>query len=277
LAFFDEDQAYTHVVTQVAFGPRIPGSRASARTRAYIRQQVEQWGWEVEEDAFTFRGVPLTNVLARKGKGPACILGAHYDTRPRADQDPRPERRNDPVPGANDGASGVAVLLELARILPVEEDDPAVWLYFFDGEDSGDINGWPWAVGARHAAKRVDPNHVRCVIVVDMVGDKDQAFYWENNSTPALRQSIWEMAEELGYDHIFVPESLNLSVIDDHLPFAKRNIPAVDIIDFEYPYWHTVDDTPDKVSPRSLGRVGEVLYNWYQISGTRYGLPDKGR
>jgi Zn-dependent M28 family amino/carboxypeptidase len=131
-----------------------------------------------------------------------------------------------------------------------------VWLAFFDAEDSGRLQGWPWCVGSSYMADQltVEPAYV---IVVDMVGDREQELYYEGNSNVDLRQNLWAIAAELGYEE-FIPE-VRHTMIDDHLPFARMGIPAVDIIDFDYPYWHTIEDTCDKVSSDSLERVGRVL------------------
>jgi Zn-dependent M28 family amino/carboxypeptidase len=200
--------------------------------------------------------VTLRNLVARKGSGPVVILGAHYDTRPFADNDP-PETQAQHILGANDGASGVAVLLELARVLDLELVPYEVRLVFFDAEDSGRLDGWPFSVGAEQYADtlEVDPKYV---IVVDMVGDLDQRFYWEGYSDPDLNQAIWELAAELGYGEQFIPQ-VRWQIIDDHLPFIDRGWTALDVIDFEYPYWHTTQDTADKVSAESLARIGTVL------------------
>jgi Zn-dependent M28 family amino/carboxypeptidase len=161
------------------------------------------------------------------------------------------------VLGANDGASGVAVLLELARVLDQDHLRHQVWLAFFDAEDNGRLDGWEWAVGSAYMAAHleVDP---AAVIVVDMVGDADQQLYLEGNSEPVLQGYLWEIAADLGYGEVFVPE-YRWTMYDDHVPFAERSIPAVDIIDFDYPYWHTTQDTLDKISAESLERVGRVV------------------
>ncbi|HNT06377.1 MAG TPA: M28 family peptidase, partial [Anaerolineae bacterium] len=185
---------------------------------------------------------------------------AHYDTRPIADRDPTDPTQ--PVPGANDGASGVAVLLELARVLDQSKVNKQVWLAFFDAEDCGNINGWPFSVGAAHMAEHLSVQP-KAVVVVDMVGDEDQRFMWETASNDALNRSLWAVAADLGYQHQFIPR-LGYSIIDDHVPFLQRGFAAIDIIDFDYPYWHTTQDTPDKVSPESLQRIGRVLQKWLE-------------
>ena len=270
-AHVDGDLAYEHVLAQMALGARHPGSEGNRQTGDYILARLQEYGWEVSEQTFQYAGVPVRNIVARRGTGPAVLFGAHYDTRLWADNDPDPTRRQDPVPGANDGASGVAVLLELARVLGQEDLDLEVRLAFFDAEDQGRIRGWPWSVGAAYTAQSLTPEEFPAyVVIADMIGDADQQLYWENNSDPALRQQIWALAAELGYGDVFTP-TLRHSLLDDHIPFARRGIPAVDIIDFDYPYWHTIADTADKVSPESLERVGRVLE---EMVRRKTGLPE---
>jgi len=193
--------------------------------------------------------------VGRQGRGPIIILGAHYDTRPYADYDP--VDKNQPILGANDGASGVAVLLELARSLDEGKIQKEIWLVFFDAEDRGKLDGWPFSVGAEFFARELEETP-EYVVVIDMIGDTDQNIFFEHNSDPALQKQIWTVAARLGYQEYFIPK-YKWRLVDDHLPFAKRGITAVDIIDFDYPHWHTTQDTPDKVSPESLQRVGRVL------------------
>jgi Zn-dependent M28 family amino/carboxypeptidase len=183
---------------------------------------------------------------------------AHYDSRIYADHDPDQTKRQEPVPGANDGASGVAVLLELARTLPSET--VPVWLVFFDAEDNGKIPGWDWILGSRLFVKTI---HIKpqAVIVVDMVGDNDLNIYMEEKSDPDLTKEIWQLAQEMGYSQFFIKE-IKHNIIDDHIPFIEAGIPAVDIIDIDYPYWHTTSDTNDKVSAQSLEIVGSTLWTW---------------
>ncbi len=163
-----------------------------------------------------------------------------------------------PVPGANDGASGVAVLLELARTLP--EDTVPVWLVFFDAEDNGRITGWDWILGSRAFVEEIEVNP-QAVVIVDMIGDADLNIHLEKNSNLEIRTEIWGMAERLGYGDVFI-NTEKYAMLDDHTPFLEAGIPAVDIIDFDYPYWHTIADTPDKVSAKSLLAVGDTLWHW---------------
>jgi len=256
---FDSSRAYADVQTQVAFGTRIPGSQGHAQIREWMRAELESAGWMVEVQETERMGHPIYNIIAkRNAEAPQIILGAHYDTRMIADQDPDPNKRAEPVPGANDGASGVAVLLELARSLP--DDTTPVWLVFFDAEDNGHIEGWDWILGSRAFAEEI-PTQPRAVVIVDMIGDADLNIYLEKNSNVAIRTEIWSTAEKLGYGKQFINEE-KYSMEDDHTPFLEAGLPAVDLIDFDYPYWHTTQDTPDKVSAASLQAVGNTLWNW---------------
>jgi glutaminyl-peptide cyclotransferase len=256
---FDGQRAYIDVQTQVSFGSRVPGSEGHSKIQEWMQQELESVGWQVELQASQALGHPIENLIARRNDDrPQIIIGAHYDTRMFADNDPDPAQHVQVVPGANDGASGVAVLLELARSLP--QDTIPVWLVFFDAEDNGRIEGWDWILGSREFVKNniIQP---RAAIIVDMIGDADLNIYKEGNSNPALTDEIWSVAKSLGYESKFIPEYRH-TMIDDHTPFLEAGIPAVDIIDFDYPYWHTTQDTPDKVSPESLQIVGETLHVW---------------
>lgn len=254
---FDGKRAYRDVLVQMEFGPRITGTEGNRKCADYIAEQLRQAGWSVEFQDFTYRGTQVRNVIGRAnvGKGPIIIVGAHYDTRRWADQDRVHPR--DPVPGANDGASGVAVLLELARVLNLSKVRYEIWLAFFDAEDNGGIDGWGWIVGSSYMANSLSVQP-QAMILVDMIGDADQQIYFDGNSDRALSEKVWTVGEQLGYGGHFIPQ-VRYTMIDDHTPFAQRRIPAIDIIDFDYAYWHTVADTADKVSPDSLERVGRTL------------------
>jgi Zn-dependent M28 family amino/carboxypeptidase len=253
---FDGQRAYQHVTAQCAIGPRPAGSDGNARCAAYIMDQLKAAGWAVETQEFVYQGVNCRNVIGKAGQGDRILLiGAHFDSRLYADRDPDPANHQKPVPAANDGASGVAVLLELARTLG--PPPYPVWLVFFDAEDNGQINGWPFCVGSSYMADHLTTRPSE-VIVIDMIGDADQQLYYERTSDQQLNSALWNVAAKLGYGQWFVPQPRH-SVWDDHTAFLKKGITAVDLIDFDYPYWHTVQDTPDKVSPASLERVGRVL------------------
>jgi glutaminyl-peptide cyclotransferase len=256
---FDSSHAYADVQTQVGFGPRIPGTDGHAQIRKWIQAELESAGWTVDIQQTQRMGHPIYNIIAkRNAEPPQIILGAHYDTRMIADNDPDLAKRTEPVPGANDGASGVAVLLELARSLP--KDTVPVWLVFFDTEDNGRIKDWDWILGSRAFAEEIKVAP-KAVVVVDMIGDADLNIYLERNSNVTVRSEIWSTAEKLGYGKQFINQE-NFSMEDDHTPFLEAGLPAVDLIDFDYPYWHTTQDTPDKVSAESLKVVGDTLLNW---------------
>lgn len=257
---FDGKRALVDIEYQLSLGARVPGSKAHQKVQDWIASELQKSGWQVDFQKTEIMGQSVSNIVARRGSGsPWLILGAHYDSRQLADHDPNPHKRTLPVPGANDGASGVAVLLELSRTLPAQTGKE-VWLVFFDAEDQGNIPGWDWILGSRAFARDLQGNP-DAVVIVDMVGDRDLDLYLEHNSSTALAQKIWELAGELGYGDLFIPE-YKYTILDDHIPFIEKGIPAVDIIDFDYPYWHTTEDTIDKVSAESLQVVGETLWAW---------------
>jgi len=269
---FDGEQALQLVSEQIAFGFRPAGSHSGRATADWIAEKLRSHGWEVEAQEFTYRGVRCQNIIGRSPAStgePVVLLGAHYDTRLRADRDP--EHPEQPVMGANDGASGTAVLLELAEVLEAEKTAYQVWLAFFDAEDNGGIEGWEWIVGSSYMASRLTIRP-EFVIVVDMVGDADQQIYYEHNSDPALMRAIWQVAAQLGYGDAIIPEYRH-SMIDDHTPFADLGIPAVDMIDFDYPYWHTANDTLDRVNAASLERVGRTLETFLESGNLIEGSP----
>ncbi|MCD6291200.1 MAG: M28 family peptidase [Anaerolineae bacterium] len=261
---FDGEVALAYAQHQCDLGPRPVGSRAHHKLQTYLVGQLTELGWVVEQQPFTYKGVACANLIARPAQdsnpeAPILLIGAHYDTRRRADRDPDPARRGRPIIGANDGASGVAVLLELARTLNISRIPYRVRLAFFDAEDDGELDGWEFIVGSTYlVGKMLDQDRPSVVIVVDMVGDADQQIYMERNSDPELRKQIWEIAGRLGYGDVFISQE-KWAMLDDHTPFLQAGIPAVDIIDFDYPYWHTTEDTCDKLSAESLERVGRVL------------------
>lgn len=256
------------------FGLRPAGSTANHATSDYFVGYLKSVGWTVETQEFIYRNVTVRNVIGKigAGKGPLIVIGAHFDTRPRADQDKQHPEQG--VPGANDGASGAAVLLELARSIDPAKLKNEVWLAFFDAEDNGDIDGciivpepcqhdpWPWSVGADYFAEHL-PIKPDMVVILDMIGDADQNIYFEYNSDKPTQEELWAIAARLEYSKQFISQ-FKWSMDDDHTPFLKRGIRAVDMIDFDYPYWHTTQDTADKVSPDSLERVGRVMKTWLE-------------
>lgn len=264
---FNGQSALRDVEYQVGLGARIPGSEAHRLIVEWMVAELEKAGWAVEVQESEQMGHPVRNIVARWGSGrPWVVLGAHYDSRLVADQDPDIAKRQEAVPGANDGASGVAVLLEMARVLPVrmqnqpDEQAQQVWLVFFDAEDQGNLPDWDWILGSRAFVSGLTEKPDSAVIV-DMIGDANLNMYMERNSDVALTQEIWARAAELGYEQQFISQ-WRYQILDDHIPFLQAGIPAVDLIDFDYVYWHTTQDTVDKVSAASLQAVGDVLLVW---------------
>lgn len=264
VSIFDGARAYKDVTEQVGFGSRIPQSIAHQETVSYITQQLKNAGWNYAIKTQVFEDHIATNILAmRNSDYPSILLGAHYDSRISADHDPDPTKRSLPVPGANDGASGVAVLLELARVLP--QNSIPVSLVFLDLEDNGNLPGWNWIIGSNAFAASLTEKP-KVVIILDMVGDKNLNIFMEKNSDSRFTKQIWNSANSLGYRKYFIP-SYKYQVLDDHIPFIESGIPSLDIIDLDYPYWHTSEDTPDKVSGQSLKIVGETLLKWITSYG----------
>lgn len=255
---FDGERAYRDVEYQVSLGPRLPGSDAHAQAVDWMQENLRAAGWDVEVQETTRMDHPVRNVIAKRGSGtPWVILGAHYDSRLEASQDSTNPQA--PVPGANDGASGVAVLLELARELP-DDLDKQVWLVFFDVEDQGNLPGWDWILGSRAFVDALEGTP-DSVVIVDMIGDANLNIPKEQNSDPQLTQEIWDKAAERGHGDVFLDQP-GYNILDDHTPFLEKGIRAIDIIDFDYPHWHTQADTADKVAPASLFAVGDTLLHW---------------
>jgi glutaminyl-peptide cyclotransferase len=266
---FSGDDALSLARQFLEFGPRVSGTEANRKAGDWIIAEITRDGWTTFLDEGSYMDTPVRNIAGAKGNGPVILLGAHYDSRRCADQ---PQGGcAEAVLGANDGASGVAVLLELARTLEPDWQNRQVWLVFFDAEDNGGLYGWDWIAGSRQFARLVQDRRAagtefEAMILLDMVADADQQFYYEGNSDPAIREEIWSTAKQLGFESFFLP-SVRFTMIDDHIPFRELGIPAVDIIDFNYPYWHTTGDTLDKISAQSLERVGRTVEVW--VEGSR--------
>jgi len=267
---FDGEKAFDHLEAQMAFGNRIPGTSAHVKCGDYIADTLRGLGLEVEEQAFsvTIRGreLPMRNIIGRLGWETApranVILAAHWDTRPWADQD-IPANRDKPVPGANDGASGVAVLLEMARIFAAAPPPVGVELVFFDGEDYGPELSAMF-IGSKYFADRLSNARIQSYkygVLLDMIGDKSLQIKPETSSEAVASDvyaRIRSIAQELGYGAHFLGSPLQ-SIIDDHIPLIEKGVPMYDLIDFDYPYWHTIQDTADKCSAESLQIVGTVV------------------
>jgi hypothetical protein len=259
---FDGNRAFKDLLHQVAFGPRVPGSESHADQLDWMKTNLEGMGWNVEVQESAPLGESIFNLVAKRGEGkgdPFVLLGAHYDTRPIADADPVTANQSLPIPGANDGASGVAVLMELARVIPANSEKE-IWLVFFDAEDGFNIPGWGLSLGARTFVSQLNRNP-QAVVIVDMVGDADLDLPIDGLSNEDLVNEIWALAADLGYENTFRNE-IGYNMLDDHTPFNEQGIPAAVIIDFSYPYWHTLADDIDKVSADSLQIVGDTLLAW---------------
>jgi len=256
---FDGNNAVNYIERQIEFGPRIPGSATSDAIRDFVKGEMEISGWIIEYQDFVFDQENLTNIIAKSSiNPPKVIIGTHYDTRALSDNEVSRSLQKTPVPGANDGASGTAVLLELGKTIEREELD--IWLVFFDAEDQGNLENWEWSIGAQYFVNQLNfpPEYV---IIIDMIGDANLGIYKEKNSTVSLVESIWDEAKKLGYSSYFF-QDYKYSIIDDHLPFINKGISTCLIIDLDYPYWHTTKDTLDKVSGESLKIIGDVLLSW---------------
>jgi glutaminyl-peptide cyclotransferase len=252
---FDGERALRDVVYQTNLGPRVPGSIAHSQAVSWMQTELEKSGWQVQIQETQEMGHPVRNVIAQRSKsGPWIILCAHYDSRQYADQDPDISKHKLPVPGA--------VLLELARVLPADMN-LNIWLVFMDTEDQGNIPGWDWILGSTAFVKSLEAKP-DAVILLDMIGDADLKVYLERNSTQTLALEVWDTAKKAGYGDIFIAEP-GPSILDDHIPFLQAGIPAIDIIDFEYPYWHTTQDTSDKVSAHSLKVIGDTVIDWLEL------------
>lgn len=269
---FSGAAAYTLLERQVEFGPRIPGTEPHAAQLDWMREWLGQRADTVLEQSFTHvtgagDTLPLTNLFARfrPELQDRLLLLAHWDTRPLADRAGQPADRARPVPGANDGASGTAVLLQLAELFQERPPPIGVDLLLVDGEDYGPETA-DMFLGSRYFAGNLPAGYDPLYgVLLDMVGDRDPRFPIEGYSqeyAPDVVQRVWMVARDLGYGGTFV-QSPGPYVEDDHVPLNQAGIPTIDIIDFEYgpnhSYWHTPMDVPANTSPETLEMVGEVV------------------
>ncbi|MBD3348908.1 MAG: M28 family peptidase [Candidatus Eisenbacteria bacterium] len=264
---FDEERAFELLEEQCSFGPRPPGSEAHEAMLTWLVEKVSEATDLVRTQRFTAVSdtgeVQLTNVVAsfNPDARERVLLAAHWDTRAVAERDPDPTRRDQPILGANDGASGVAVLLEFARLVATDPPDVGVDIVFFDGEDGGDGGGLPdWCLGSRYYASTMGDYCPRYAVVVDMVGDAQLSIPRERNSavySPRVVDAVWAAARRAG--SVAFADRLGKPIYDDHVPLLRAGVPAALVIDFDYAYWHTLDDTPERCSPASLGEVGRTL------------------
>ena len=275
---FDSNKAFTYLVKQCEFGPRNPGSSGHLEFSNYLEAFLSELEGNLIVQEFIYIE-PITN-MERNGKNfiiqfnenaeYRLLLGAHWDTRSLSDQDEEIENQSLPVLGANDGASGTSVLMELATIISEKNPEIGIDIVFFDAEDGG-FSGQPetFALGSRFFAENLPIVKPNFAIIVDMVGDKNLSIPIERisyNIAPEKVKEIWNLAEELSLPAF--KKTIDLEIYDDHVPLWEvAAIPAIDIIDFQYPnmfynHWHTQRDTPENCSPQSLGQVGNLLVNY---------------
>jgi glutaminyl-peptide cyclotransferase len=256
---FNEQRAAADLKTLVEFGPRPAGSAAIENARAYIVAELQKAGLKPQLDSFdarTPRGFrKMVNIRAiRAGSKPSIIaLTGHYDTK----------LFDFPFVGASDGGSSAAWLLEMARATANLKLENSLEFIFFDGEEA--VVEWTAddsVYGSRYDVERRSRDgslqQIKALILVDMIGDRNLNIKKETQSTDWLKTIIWNTAASLGYTREFPND--NLEVADDHIPYLKAGVPSVDLIDFDYPAWHTAEDTLDKTSGRSLKIVGDVVY-----------------
>lgn len=286
---FNGEIAYNFAKYQVDIGFRPPDSENIELLRKYMVNKVKSFGWKVSYQNSTKDGILISNILATPENSstfyPKIIFAAHYDTRNVTEKDDPKEYPDQPCMGANDGASGVAVLLEFARILQNYTSSADIGLLFIDAEDQGSsrgihgINEWDWCEGAESYANNLSTQQIEQIeafILLDMIGDSDLQIYREGYSethSRDLNNKIWSVANNLDYDNYFI-NSVKYTMTDDHKAFIDKGIPAIDLIDFDYEsiegenFHHTVNDTLDKISANSLKVVGQVcesfILHYYQ-------------
>ena len=263
---FDGDRAFADLTAQCALGVRPPGSPGHTQCLELIRQRLTPNADKVVLQPFTYTDpdrhvtLHLTNIIGIINPNAAkkVMLFTHWDTRPTADMDL--DHKDKPIVGADDGASGTAAQLELARVFHAKRPAVGVILLFVDGEDWGPGEEKMY-LGARYFAAHPGIYKPDYAILLDMIGKKDVTIYREGRSQdwqPELNAKVWKAAADLGYGANF-PDSVKYTIGDDHVPFHEAGIPAIDLIDFDYAYWHTLGDTADKCSPQSLKAVGDVM------------------
>ena len=271
---FNSERAFSYLLKQTSFGPRNPGSKGHQQCLDFLTREMQSLLKSAERQTFTLDGydgekLHLTNIFSRVNPASTTriLLTAHWDTRPRADEDKDPRKQNQPILGANDAASGIAVLLEIANALKQVPPKIGVDILLNDGEDYGkeaDIGNY--FLGTKYFAKHLNSDyHPIFGILLDMVGDRNLEIMKEPISmrnAPEVVDLVWSTARSLGVYQF--TENVQRPVLDDHIPLNEAGIKTIDLIDFAYPdssnrYWHTTEDTPDKCSPESLEAVGRVL------------------
>lgn len=276
---FDADSAYSFVAKQVGFGPRVPNTEAHRKCGDWLISELRRHGAEVAVQAADLTAFDGTILKARNIIGSfnpdapdRLLLLAHWDCRPWADADPDPANHKRPVDGANDGASGVGVLLEVARQLSLADTDKAIDILFVDAEDWGtEGDDDSWALGTKYFVANPfrDGYFPKEAILLDMVGGKNAIFRQEMFSAvnaPELVKSVWNIAAQSGYSARF-PNEYGGAVTDDHVVLLEAGIPAIDIIEFHpdngfNPTWHTVNDNMNGIDAETLKVVGQTILNY---------------
>ena len=267
---FDGDAALRYAGVQVGFGPRVPGSDAWRKGGDWIVAQMHQRADTVIEQRWDHQlaaggTIPMRNILARfRPRATDRILYVtHWDSRPVADGETDPVKRKLPIPGANDGASGVGLFVALGDVLKRTPPTVGVDLLFVDGEDYGDFEkDTDVLIGSRYFATHLPSAgyHPIFGVLWDMIGDSDLQIYQERNSlarAPEVVSRVWQAAAELGHSDVFIPEP-RYAVTDDHVPLLAAGLRVVDVIDLDYPDHHKLSDTMERISAQSLGTVGDV-------------------
>ncbi len=269
------EKAMEHVRNQVAFGPRPPGSEALQKCREYLIRQLEGYGYQVEKDSFTattpYGPKPMVNLIARKRTGGSNVIAfaSHYDTK---------YFENIRFVGADDGGSSTGLLLELARVLAARQSNFDYWFVFLDGEEAFiEWSAFDSTYGSRHLARRWKDDgtsgKVRALILLDMIGDKRLDIQKESNSTPWLMDIVWNTANDEGMRGILSSSGAPSAISDDHIPFLDVGIPCVDIISWNYDWWHQEGDTLDKISAESMEKVGKLVLAALPKIENRLGSP----
>lgn len=270
---FSGARALQYATRQVEYGPRPTGSPANIAAGDWLVEELRGLGWDVVIQPFAAgNNSQGRNIIAIRSANPAparsALLMTHYDTRLRADRDPNPSNHDQPGLGANVGAAGVAVLLELARTLDVIATGHTVCLVFLDAEENEGIQGWEGAMGSAALVQRLDADIPRCrtprfALYVDMVGNHNQRLYTESTSYVPLTRSLWSVAAELGFGNWFINEP-TWTATDAHTRFREINIPAATLSDYNYPHRDTLNDVLEQLNVDSLARVGTVLKTWLE-------------
>lgn len=263
---FDQTRSFADLKTQVAFGPRYSGSEGYPKMVDWlVKTLTESSGVPAKKQEFTAKPggktLPMSNVYAHINPEAKTqiLLCAHFDTRPTADEEIDPAKQKQAIPGANDGASGVAALLELARVLKAKPPTCGIQIVFFDGEDYGPGEAEMY-LGAKAWAKSLPLPKPTYAILIDMIGDKSQQIYREQSSqsfAPEINDKVWNAASALNMSSF--QNTVKYTISDDHIPLQAVGIKAIDLIDFDYGPWHTLDDTVEQCSAESLRTVGDVL------------------